>query len=252
MSGSMYLAASGAILQQMRLEIIANNVANINTPGYKEDLPIFRLQYSETDPSAADNNQTAFQRQEISPYAPPFGLRTDFSSGSIKSTGNALDLAISGDAFFTIQTQDGVGYTRQGNFRLNEEGTLITQNGDPVLGQGAEITIEGSKVSVGLDGTIEVDGQVLDQIRLVRFDDLSQIKKVGNTFFRPADGFGTEIEIEAENATIHQGVIEVSNVNAIRSMTDMIEALRVSEAYQKVIHAVDEVTSKTVNDVPGL
>jgi flagellar basal-body rod protein FlgF len=250
MSGSIYLAASGAVLQQLKLEILANNVANVNTSGYKEDLPVFRL-YNDTptDQNIDNNNQTNPLKQEISPYTPPFAVRTNFSAGSIRSTGNPLDLALNGDGFFTVQTAEGVRYTRQGNFCLNENGVLVTQNGDPVMGQGAEIIIDGREITVGSDGTIEVDGNIVDQLRLVHFDDLKQLKKVGHTMFEPADGLKSDIELNADDTTVNQGFIELSNVNAIRAMTDMIEALRVSEAYQKVIHSADDATSKVINDV---
>ena len=251
MSGSMYLAASGAILQQMKLEILANNIANINTSGYKEDQPIFRL-YDNREKKSLDNiNQIDTPKQKISPYTPPFSTHTDFSSGSIKHTGNALDLALSGDGFFTIQTAKGICYTRQGNFRLNEAGVLITQNGDSVMGQKAEIIIDGREITVGTDGTIEVDGDVVDKIKLVRFDDFSQLKKVNNTMFEPVDRFGAEVQQNTDNTTVNQGFIELSNVNAIRAMTDMIEALRVSEAYQKVIRSSDDATSKVINSIGG-
>jgi flagellar basal-body rod protein FlgF len=250
MSGSIYLAASGAILQQLKLEILANNVANVNTSGYKEDLPIFRLfDDTNTNQNLDNNNQTNRLKQKISPYTPPFAVRTNFSTGSIRPTGNPLDLALNGDGFFTVQTAEGVRYTRQGNFSLNENGILVTQNGDPVMGQGSEIIIEGSEVTVGSDGTIEVDGETVDQLRLVHFDDLTQLKKVGHTMFEPADGLGAEIEQDADDTTVNQGFLELSNVNAIRAMTDMIEALRVSEAYQKVIHSADDATSKVINGV---
>lgn len=246
----MYLAASGAILQQLKLEILANNVANVNTSGYKEDLPIFRL-YDDTptDQNLDNNNQTHRLKQEISPYAPPFAVRTNFSTGSIRSTGNPLDLALNGNGFFTVQTAEGVRYTRQGNFRLNENGVLVTQNGDSVLGQGSEIIIDGREITVGSDGTIEVDGDIIDQLRLVHFDDLTQLQKVSHTMFKPADGLGPDIELNADDTTVNQGFLELSNVNAIRAMTDMIEALRVSEAYQKVIHSADDATSKVINGV---
>lgn len=249
MSGSMYLAASGAILQQLKLDVLSNNVANINTPGYKEDLPVFRLQDEPEDLLPNDVDQAGIQRQRILPYAPPFSTNTNFSSGAVKPTGNTLDLALNGDGFFTVQTDNGVRYTRQGNFRMNEDGIMTTQNGDPVLGQGGEISLEGNNVTIGTDGTVEVDGEIVDQLRLVRFDDQRHIKKIGDTMFEPADGFGVEIELDAENTSVDQGFIEMSNVNAVRAMTDMIEAMRVSQAYQKVIQSVDEVTSKTVNDV---
>lgn len=249
MSGSMYLAASGAILQQLRLEILANNVANINTPGYKEDIPIFRLQDNLEESNFDKNIQVNNRRQKIIPYAPPFGSRTDFSSGPVQSTGNPLDFSLNGDGFFTIQSENGIFYTRQGHFKINEEGILVTQNGDPVLGQGGEISIEGSVVTVGTDGSIEVDGEVVDQFKIVRFEDLQNLQKIGNTLFAPAKKSGPEIELDAENTTISQGFVELSNVNPIRSMTDMIEAMRASEAYQKVIQSVDESMSKVINEV---
>ncbi|MGD9210075.1 MAG: flagellar basal-body rod protein FlgF [Desulfobacteraceae bacterium] len=249
MNGSIYLAASGAILQQTKLDILANNMANINTTGYKEDLSIFRLSDDEANSTPKNTGTNNSYRQRIQPYTPPFGLRTNFSSGSIKPTGNSLDMALNGDGFFVVQTAGGVGYTRQGNFSLNEDGVLVTQNGESVMGQAGEINLEGSRITIGLDGTIEVDGEIVDQIRVVKFEDMSQLKKNGNTMFKPAEGFGAEIEIEAENTTINQGYLELSNVNAIRAMTDIIEAIRVSQAYQKVIQTNDDANAKTVNEI---
>jgi flagellar basal-body rod protein FlgF len=249
MSGSIYLAASGAMLEQMRLEVLANNIANVNTPGFKQDLPIFRVSESSPESSAPSGGDVSAIRQEILPYASPFEYWTDFSTGPLKNTGNPLDLALVGDGFFVVRTPEGERYTRQGSFRLNDEGILCTQDGYPVLGQGGDIAIDGQQITVGQDGTIEVDGQQVATLRLVNFSAPESLQKAGNSLFVNAAESGINPEIEATGIQVDQGFVELSNVNAIRAMTDMIECLRVSESYQKVIRSADEATAKTINEV---
>jgi flagellar basal-body rod protein FlgF len=251
MSGSIYLAASGAMLEQMRLEVLANNIANVGTPGFKQDLPIFRVSAPSQDPLAASTGtgEDSTAIQEIQPYTPPFDYRTDFSTGALQKTGNPLDLALVGNGFFVIRTPEGERYTRQGSFRLNDEGVLCSQDGYPVLGQGGEIAIDGRQVAVGQDGSIEVDGQQVAKLRLVNFSAPENLRKVGSSLFVNAAESGANQESEATDVQVDQGFIETSNVNAIRAMTDMIECLRVSEAYQKVIRSADEATAQTINDV---
>jgi flagellar basal-body rod protein FlgG len=248
MSGSIYLSASGAMLEQMRLEVLANNIANANTTGFKQDLPIFRVLEPSEEPDPSKEGVKPV-RQEIRPYTPPFDLRTDFSTGSLKVTGNPMDLALVGDGFFVVRTPEGERYTRQGNFRLNGEGVLCTQDGYPVLGQGGEVTIDGKQVTVGQDGAIEVDGQMVATLRLVSFSAPDSLQKIGNSLFFNADESGANTALEATEIQVNQGFIEMSNVNTIRAMTDMIECLRVSESYQKVIRSADETTAKVINEV---
>lgn len=246
MSGAMYLSGAGAMIQQMRLEVLANNVANADTIGFKEDKVVFSLMEAEKQNpfNQAGGNGLV---QEISPYTPPFEQVTNFSSGSFKYTGNQFDLSIRGKGFFSIRTPDGVQYTRKGNFTIRDDGVLTTQDGYPVLGKGGEILIEGKDVDVNAQGDISIDGAQVGTLDIVDFPEKGSLLKTGNTRFVIAND---NVRKQApQDLRVSQGSVEASNVNAIRSMTEMIEALRVFETYQKVIHSADEATAKSINDV---
>ena len=241
MSGIIYKAASGAILQQMRLDVYTNNLANINTSGFKADLPVFKLDPEET---AAG---TAPHAARLSPYAVPLEHATDFQSGAVQSTGNPLDVAITGPGFFEVQTPDGLQYTRNGHFTVNDNGMLSTTEGWPVMGEGGEIAIEGSRIEINAAGEIAVNGDAAGVLKVVDFADPAQLHKSGGTFFKPQDTFAEALDPTAYHIT--QGAVEGSNVNAIRTMTEIIETSRLFETYQKVIKAADETTAKTVSQV---
>lgn len=244
MSGGIYLAAAGALVQQMRLEILANNVANINTIGYKGEKTIFSLADTATIPT---DDQTADLIQPLIPYAPPFLTRIDFSQGALRQTGNPLDVALNGKGFLSVQTPDGIQYTRQGSFSMNDEGVLITQDGFPVLGQGGEITLDAGVVEIDLEGVVYLDGEEVDRLQLTDFSDPSLLKKAGNGRF-----FMTDPNVAGERpdgTTVSQGYLETANVNPITAMTEMIETSRAFEAYQKIIQSEDEATSTSVTDV---
>lgn len=241
MSGSIYKAGSVAILQQMRLDVYSNNLANVNTVGFKADQPVFRIEDADQSPKAVENAAT------LSPYAIPMQYVTNFEPGALQHTGGQLDASIMGRGFFEVQSPDGLQYTRNGRFTINEDGVLSTQNGWPVMGQGGEITIEGNRIVIGEEGEVTVDGDVVGVLKVVEFESPNLLTKTGGTLFKadnPAAGLG-----DAQMVRLSQGTLEASNVNAIRTMTDMIETLRVFETYQKVIRAADDATSKTVNEV---
>ena len=244
MSGGMYLAAAGALVQQMRLEVLANNVANISTIGYKGEKSIFRVA---EEPPKQDPQTTPGVIQPLSPYAPPFSTVIDFSQGAIRQTGNPLDLAISGSGFFSIQTPDGVQYTRQGSFTLNAEGVLITPDGYPVMGEGGEIVLEEGTLEIDMQGSVVVDGDEVGRLQINDFPTSDALKKAGNGRFVASDT-ATRGE-RPENTRLRQGYLEAANVNPVRAMTEMIETSRAFEAYQKVIQSADEATSKSINDV---
>lgn len=241
MSGTIYKAASGALLMQQRLDILSNNLANVSTVGYKADRPEFRI----PDTQPAETTQTAMPT--LSPYSPPMTFHVDFSSGALLQTRNPLDVAIQGDGFFEIQTDNGPQYTRKGNFSINDDGVLSTSDGLPVMGQGGKITIETGSININPQGEVYVDSQLVDTLKIVDFDEPYALKKTGSNQFVPIDD--TVTPREGENYTISQGFLESSNVNAIRTMTEVIETMRVFETYQKVIRASDDATAKTVNDV---
>ena len=254
MSEAMYTATSGALAYQMRLEILANNLANINTIGFKEDRTIFRSYLPDAvDPTGQDIQETLVNNEIVSPYLLSNtlvvfeGTEINFSSGHLKHTGNPLNLALEGNGFFTIETPEGVQYTRNGNFGLNGEGLLVTQEGLTVLGEGGEIKIDGEDFQVDKEGNISVDGKQVDTLRIVDFAEPQSLQKVGNSLFASVNP--TPSEITGEGFTVNQGFLELSNVEPIRVMTEMLEVLRGYESYQKVIQSVDEVTSKAIDEV---
>lgn len=261
MSGAIYTATSGALAYQMRLEVLANNLSNINTIGFKEDRTIFRTYFPDSqDPITEDLQATPISGE--TEVVPPFltsdalvafeGTETDFSSGQLKHTGNRLDVALEGNGFFSVQTPTGTQYTRNGNFSLNEEGVLVTQEGLPVLGNGGEITvnIDTEDLLIDEEGNIWADGVQVDTLRIVDFSDPHNLEKVGNSLFAPADP--TLSGDTAEAYGVSQGFIELSNVDGIRVMTEMLEVLRGYESYQKVIQSIDEVTSQAIEEVGQL
>jgi flagellar basal-body rod protein FlgF len=225
----------------MRLDILSNNLANVNTSGFKDDLPVFRM-----DSTAPTTPLSVPGR--LSPYAPPLEARTDFGPGPLVRTGNTLDVAIVGKGFFEVQAPEGSRFTRKGNFTVNGQGALATADGWPVMGRGGAITIEGSRVEIGDQGEIFVDGEAVDALRVVDFDKPYNLIKTGDTFFVPAPGVQPQTMEEGESQ-VAQGFLESSNVNAIRTMTELIETMRVFESYQRIIRTADDATAKTVNEV---
>lgn len=244
MSGTVYKAAAGALLQQMRLDMLSNNLANVNTAGYKADVPIFRVT-SENGALPAPAAETVSQP---TPYAPPMTVRTDFSSGPLAQTSNPLDVAIAGKGFFEVETPDGMRYTRKGNFTINEQGVLSTTEGYPVMGQAGAIGIDGSRVDISDEGDVFVDGDNVDTLRVVDFTQSERLKKVGDTLFVAENDMVPE-DLEDGTIQVAQGFVEKSNVDAIRTMTDLIETMRVFEAYQRAIRSADEANAKTVSEV---
>jgi flagellar basal-body rod protein FlgG len=240
----MYLAAAGALVQQMRLEMLANNVANINTIGFKGEKPVFRVPEDAANQAILNNPEGV---QPLSPYAPPFSAVVDFSQGAVRQTGNPLDVAINGDGFFSVQTPDGIQYTRQGSFTLDPDGVLVTPDGYPVLGDGGELSLEEGTVAIDQEGGVYVDGDEVGRLQITDFVNPNSLIQAGNGRFIASDT--AILGQRPETTTLSQGYLETANVNPVQAMTEMIETSRAFEAYQKVIQSVDEATSKSINDV---
>ena len=252
-----YVAASGGFKQEKSLEVISNNLANVNTIGYKRDTLAFK-EFLTPFPDGAGSKPSVSKPGEQNlkkdtSYTGIVELKTDFSQGGLRETGNPLDVALDGEGFFAIQTKDGVRYTRQGNFRLNNEKVLVTHGGDPVLGAGGPITIQGigNTISIDAQGKISLgDGlanETVGDLRVVKFDDPGKLIKIGKGLFM-LTGENVE-EIAADNFSVKQGAIESSNVTAVKEMTKMIEVLRSYQAYQKVINTIDSVNERAVTDL---
>lgn len=246
MSGSIYMATSGAEVQRLRLQILSNNLANINTAGFKEDRAVFRLPEQGLD-SANDPRDPLSDSATSFSSVIPMTTHTNYAHGPIQRTGNPLDLAIEGKGFFSVQTDQGVRYTRNGSFTINPEGVLSTQDGDPIMGEGGEITIDGSDVSFDGSGNVIVDGILTDKLKIVTFSDTKALQKIGRSLFRLDENKGAEEPLAFGG--VQQGFLEGSNVNAVKVMTELIEVQRGYESYQKMIKTMDEMASRVISGV---
>jgi flagellar basal-body rod protein FlgF len=216
----------GTLIQQMRCDTVANNLANLSTHGFKRDVLSFDEVLTMKKFSA-----------------------TDFSQGPARHTGNPFDLAVEGRGFFKVETEKGVRYTRDGAFALDGSNTLVTRNGDPVMGENGPIRISGKDVAIGPDGRIQVDGVSADRISLVDFEKPGLLRKEGATYY-VFDGAGEDSGRPAK-ASLRQGYLEESNVDITEEMIRMVEAFRAFETMQKGIQSIDEMTGKLTGD-PGL
>ncbi|RKY05243.1 flagellar basal-body rod protein FlgF [Candidatus Poribacteria bacterium] len=235
----LYKAAQGMLYRQRKLDVIANNLANASSTGYKRSMVGFNAAYP-TNFAPAPRLILASLPLRNADHMPELMIMrygVDFSQGPIRETGNPLDFAINGRGFFVIQTPNGVRYTRDGRFALNANGELVTLNGDKVLGQNGPITIpKGGSIHVDKSGRIYVDGKYVDTLLIVDLP-LSSLAKEGKVRFA-AVGTTTPQPIPA-NAEVLQGFLEDSNVDIVREMVEMIETLRCYESYQKAIQAFD-------------
>lgn len=244
-----YPTIASGIAQENRLEVLANNLANVNTIGYKADRPIFDISYL----SGQGNVSQGLGKKDLSSFSDNFivtlaGLKIDFAPGTFINTGNNFDLAIEGDGFFVLDTPKGKRYTRQGSFGLNAQGVLVNELGYPVSGERGEITINGGQVHISNDGVVQVNGKEIDKIQVVDFPKPYALKKEGGAIFVAPPG-QEEMSMEDEIFKIKQGYLEMANVNAIKELTEMMGVLRAYESYQKIIQTLTEANSKAINQV---
>lgn len=241
MSQGIYIALSGAKLQERRLEILSNNLANAATTGYKTDNVTaasfeFMLNEMMTDDGNVYNGTYTKTRQ----------VTTDFSPGHIKNTGAPLNLALDGPGFFVIETPYGDRYTRQGDFALNSDGELVTADGFKI--KGSKISgLNSGNISIDEEANVYLDGLKKGSIDIVEFSDTGILKKEGHSLF--AKTRDENLEKKPENTTVKQGFLEMSNVNVVTEMVDMIEVDRLYEAFQKMIRTIDESSSKAINEL---
>ena len=246
-----YTGASGMNAQQNRLDAISNNLANVDTAGYKRDITV-----SKSFPELLirrTNLDGVYHTTEGSADAAPvigklgLGVETnenyiDFAQGSFKSTNTKTDSALSGKGFYVIETPAGERYTRNGNFLIGKEGILETKDGYPVLGENGYIFLEDDKISINEDGVIarSDDGTEIDRFKVVRFDNERYLKKMGESLYSTNDIAGpAHIAEGAERPVFLQGYSETSNVNVVNEMVQMIEVNRAYEANQKTITSED-------------
>lgn len=268
MSKGIYTAVSGAMAQTQRLETIANNLANVNTPGFKRDSQIFKeyLSAYEKEPGVVQVPRVPASIESFydmqggdKSYVDTAGTYTDFQQGYLKQTGNPLDIGIEGKGFFEVLTPDGIKLTRAGNFALDGEGKIVTKQGYPVLkdgGLGADpagriIKTNGAKLSISPQGEIMEGQENLGKLAILEVGNRDSLLKTGSGLFGFKENLDPKMSVSTDSV-IHQASLEGSNVNTVREMTDMITATRTFESTQKAIQAYDEMHKRLVNDVPKL
>ncbi|MFK7824984.1 MAG: flagellar hook-basal body protein [Oligoflexales bacterium] len=252
---SIYTPLSGAIASERVLEIIANNLANVSTTGFKGEKVSFKLLESEPyknykDPLPPANYKIPFE--ELMPfrgnevaYVGVSGVSRDMTQGSPQATKNPFDIMIEGKGFFSVHTKEGVRYTRNGAFGLSKDGALVDKNGFPVLGEKGNIFLHGQNVEINHLGEVYQDGELVDTLLINEFKNPTNLEKVGMNHFL-YNGLEEEVTT-VEYPGIKQGFLESSNVNAIKNLTDMILAHRSYEAYQQAIKNYDSMMEKSNN-----
>jgi len=223
-----YAACAGLQAQSQTLDLIANNLANISTTGYRGQQPLFRSLLA----SAQEDFNVPLNRA-INNFSALGGSRTDLNAGNLEHTGNALDLAIEGSGFFAIQTKAGTLYTRNGNFQVSPDGHLTTGAGDDVLGDQGPITLPSGEVSIGPDGTISTDGAVAGKLRVVEFLSDSPPEPAGNSYYAAPQNAAKP----AVNSYVRQGMLEASNVNPVMAMVDLLLVQRRAEMLERAMSA---------------
>lgn len=246
MNSGMYAAVSGNLSAMRRMEIITNNLANINTLGYKKDKVSFEsVLASSAYPPAVPQATTA------DPILQTENISIDYAAGVMSRTGNPLDIAVDGDGFFTVAGPEGPAYTRQGNFRMDKDGILVTSDGFPVTGSGGgNIKVRGGSISIGAKGDVIVDGEQVGTLKIVDFPKPYNLRKIGSAMFMPADPQTTPQA--AANAEVRSEYLEASNVEPISEMVQLIDASRYFDSCQRVILGFDNITSKAANELGKL
>ncbi len=261
-----YTALSGAIAQSQRLDTIANNLANVNTPSFKKDQQVFQeyLTANEKPPGVIQVPRIAASIESFydmqggdKSYVDSAGTFTNFSQGSLRNTGNPLDVAIDGNGFFEIATPQGVRLTRLGSFKLDGNGQLVTKDGHPVLRQAPEGTPPENRVlRVGGQAAVIINdaGEVFDgdnlvgRIGVVDVPNKDSLSKIGTSLYNFKSNAQPEV-VNVVSPSMKQGFLEGSNVNIVQEMTDMIQTTRTFESTQKAINAYDSMADKLINVV---
>ncbi|MEK7865884.1 MAG: flagellar hook-basal body protein [Planctomycetota bacterium] len=247
----LYTAASGAFVEDARADMSANNLANLDTVGFRKDFMSFaargpQSRQVDATPDFAYANDVLDQ---LGGGVVLHRVSRDLSSGALQKTGRKLDIALEDEGYFAVERDGKRFYTRAGNFALDPTGRLVTMDGrGSVLGAGGEtITLADSeRTSLTDQGQFILDGDVVGQLELVRFADPSELRKVGDSLYVTAQ------EEEAYEGTVEQGVLERSTVNAVAEMVNLIRGFRAYEADLAVVRNLDTTLDRVANEVARL
>ncbi len=247
MTKGLYTAASGMNAQQHNINVITNNIANVNATAFKQDRAEFQdlmyesLNYTAGATSESTSNPTGI---DVGLGVRISGIQKNFLQGSLKETGNPLDIAIEGDGFFEITLPSGdSAYSRNGSFKLDSEGSLVNGQGFP-LAQGITIEIGATDISISQNGLIsyDLDGTLTQAgpIQVFNFINSPGLSPMGNGLYKATDTSGDPVEIENTNVTLRQGMLESSNVKLVNEMVNLITGQRSYESCSKALTTTDE------------
>ncbi len=253
----LYTSGWGMITLQQKMDVVANNMANVSTTGFKKDALSLEAFPDLLAQRLYDRNDAPTTRQlgKMTLFNNLGEVKTNYTQGNFEDTGNSTDLALDSDpqAFFTVAVPKADGtfseaYTRDGSFQITAEGMLVTKNGNPVLGENGVIVVPGSQFVVKSDGTVETTDAVIDRLKIKKVENPETLRKAGsnliNTTAESQDGLFA--------GRVVQGKLEQSNVDSVREMVDMITVLRAYETNQKMIQYQDATLEKACNEIGRL
>jgi flagellar basal-body rod protein FlgG len=259
MPSGLYIAASGMDSALIRQNVIANNLANVQTVGFKQNREVDLAFPTYLIARLHDQRMNVLDgTAEIRPNIGVMGggvipqeIATDYSQGSHLETKSPLDFALNGSGFFSVLKPDGKTLlTRDGSFSLDANGRLVTKDGLPVLGHNGEIFIDGNEVTADQEGNISVDGKALDQLLTVKVQNVDQLTKVGHSLFEMTPK--TKVDMAPEGIQVQQGFLEQSNVNSITEMVNMIDTYRSYELNSRIISTYDHLGEEAATEIGTL
>lgn len=241
MNSGIYTAVSGMRAQMDALDILSNNLANLNTAGYKEEKAFFTVLRQEMGSSDSEEINAAIDRQKVLAQS-----ALNPSNGPLVLTNRDLDIALTGDGFLTVETPQGVRYTRNGSLILSSKSVLTTAGGFPVLGEGGHsISLGPGKIRINDDGEVFLNDARVDRLKIVNFDNPSVLLREGGSLLSSKGGQASE---KASETMIKQGYLEQSNVNPVSSVVSMVGILRQFEAIQKSVNLLlNDMNQKSID-----
>ncbi len=271
-----YTGASGMIAQDARMDVVANNLANADQTGFKKDITVFNsfpdMLIRRINESGVGVTPTG--SYDAMPWVGKLGtgvevneVYTMFKQGALQRTENSFDMALEGQGFFTVMTERGERYTRNGAFTINQEGILMNHEGYPVMGENGIIRVQhnnfivnergeivvndalprGERDIVGMDQNDWREPVIIDRLKIVDFEKIREIKKEGTSMYRETEFSGPPIP--PGEFKVVQGFLEKSNVNIVKEMVDMIEVQRSYEANQKTVTTHDQELGRLISEV---
>jgi flagellar basal-body rod protein FlgF len=241
MDNGIYTAFSGMQSKMDALGIISNNLANLNTTGFKEEIAFFTILNQSIEGSKGSEDLNEVVNQSVR-------TRTalNVASGSLTPSGGDLDIAIEGNGFLEVDTPRGIRYTRNGSLHLNAQSQLATSEGFPIKGDNdSAISIGPGKIRIGTDGAVSVDGAQVGRIKIVAFENVSTLRKDGNSLFVSS---ANPVAERPSGASIRSGYLEQSNVNAVSSIVQMVDILRHFESIKKSVDLImNDINTKAID-----